>query len=103
MRTRLLMCAVIVALAAAACGSDDATTVTEPAGIEPAGTAAPNADDVAADDSTTDDSAASAPVLAGPGDVPDLDMINVHTGETVNLLSLVSGRTPLLLWFWAPH
>ena len=98
MRTRLLMCAVIVVLAAAACGSDDATTVTEPAGIEPADTAAPTADD-----STADDSAAPAPVLAGPGDVPDLDMINVHTGEAVNLQSLVSGQTPLLLWFWAPH
>ena len=84
MRIRLLMCAAIVALAATACGADDATTVSEPAST---GT------DVAAPD---------APASAA-GDVPDLDMVSVYTGETVNLQSLVSGQTPLLLWFWAPH
>ena len=98
MRVRLLACAAVVALAAAACGSDDATTVNEPAEIEPADTEP--ADTAALD---ADDSAASAPALAGPGDMPDLDMTNVHTGETVNLQSLVGGQTPLLLWFWAPH
>lgn len=83
MRVRLLACAAIVALAAAACGSDDATT------IEPASTGT----DVAASD-----------VPASPsGDVPDLNMVSVYTGETVNLQSLVSGETPLLFWFWAPH
>lgn len=84
MRARLLVCAAIVALAAAACGSDDAATVDEPAS---AGT------DVAASDGP-----------ASPaGDVPDLDMTNVHTSETVNLQSVVSGDTPVLLWFYAPH
>ena len=84
MRVRLLMCAAIVALVAAACGSDDATTVSEPASTG------------------TDVAAADAPASAA-GDVPDLDMVSVYTGETVNLQSLVSGQTPLLLWFWAPH
>ena len=84
MRIRLLACAAIVALAAAACGADDATTVDEPA-------------------STGTGVAASDAPASAAGDVPDLAMVSVHNGETVNLQSLVSGETPLLLWFWAPH
>ena len=83
MRVRLLAFTAIVALAAAACGSDDAATTAEPA-------------------STGTDAAADAPAGAS-GDVPALDMIDVYTGDTVNLQSLVSSQTPLLLWFWAPH
>ena len=84
MRVRLLTCAAIVALAAAACGSDDATAVTEPA-------------------STGTDAAASDAPASAAGDVPALDMIDVYTGETVNLQSVAGSQTPLLLWFWAPH
>ncbi len=84
MRGRLLAWAAAVALVAAACGSDDAATVAEPIAAEPG---------VAASD---------APAAAA-GDMPDLDMVSVYTGETVNLQSLVSGETPTLLWFWAPH
>ena len=84
MRVRLLACSVIVALAAAACGADDVATSAEPA-------------------STGTDAAASEAPANPSGDVPDLDMASVYTGETVNLQSLVSGETPLLLWFWAPH
>ena len=84
MRARLLACAAIFALAAAACGSDDAATINEPA-------------------STGTDVAASDAPASPSGDVPDLDMVSVYTGETVNLQSLVSGETPLLFWFWAPH
>ncbi len=84
MRIRLLACAAIVALAAAACGADDVATSTEPASTG------------------TDVAAADAPASPS-GDVPDLDMVSVYTGETVDLQSLVSGDTPLLFWFWAPH
>ena len=84
MRVRLLAYAVIVALAAAACGADDVATNADPA-------------------STGTDVAASAAPASAAGDVPDLDMVSVHSGEAVNLQSLVSGETPLLLWFWAPH
>ncbi|MYH42211.1 MAG: hypothetical protein F4017_01875 [Acidimicrobiaceae bacterium] len=84
MRVRLLVCAVMFALAAAACGADDAATTAEPA-------------------STGTDVAASAAPASPAGDVPDLDMADVHTGETVNLQSTVSSETPTLLWFWAPH
>ena len=84
MRVRLLACAAIIALATAACGSDDATTVNEPA-------------------STGTDVAASDAPASPAGDVPDLNMVSVYTGETVNLQSLVRSETPLLFWFWAPH
>lgn len=85
-------------LLAAACGSDDpvAEPVAEPAGSETAGVAE-------ADEGGTAESAASEPALAGPGDVPDLQMIDMHTGTTLGLQSVVDGQTPLLFWFWAPH
>ena len=133
MRFRFIICAATLALVAGACGSDEATTVVEPTGTEAARDAPADAADAAAqdesstssaaapetspttedgapeagaqtaDEGTTDDSAAPVPALAGPGDVPDLDMVDVHTGETVNLQTLVTGQTPLLFWFWAPH
>ena len=84
MRVRLLMCAAIVSLIAAACGADDAATTAEPA-------------------STGTDAAAEDAAASAAGDVPALDMTDVYTGETVNLQSVASGETPLLLWFWAPH
>lgn len=37
------------------------------------------------------------------GDVPDLEMIDVSTGATVNLQSFVANEKPLLFWFWVPH
>ncbi len=37
------------------------------------------------------------------GDVPGIDMIDVSTGATVNLRSLVDNTKPLLFWFWVPH
>ena len=133
MRFRFIVCAATLALVAGACGSDEATTVVEPTGTEAARDAPADAADAAAqdesstssaaapetspttedgapeagaetaDEGTTDDSAAPVPALAGPGDVPDLDVVNVDTGETVNLQTLVTGQTPLLFWFWAPH
>lgn len=35
-------------------------------------------------------------------DVLDFDMIDVASGETVNIRSVVTGRTPLLFWLWSP-
>ncbi len=137
MRIRLpvLVAAFALVLAVAACGSDDTTTVTEPAGAETRGSESPQSDatgpatteadvaqsDVAASDAAedpsggaaagdstvdsavADDGDAASPALAGPGDVPDLQMINMHTDEAISLQSVVDGQTPLLFWFWAPH
>lgn len=36
-------------------------------------------------------------------DVLDFDMIDVQTGETVNIRSVVNGETPLLFWLWSPY
>ena len=36
-------------------------------------------------------------------DVLDFDMIDVHTGETANIRSVVTGHTPLLFWLWSPY
>ena len=99
---RLLVCVAVVALVAAACGSDDPVTVVEttdpeaPVEREESSTAS-----TAADPSET--AGTGSAVAAGPGDVPDLQMINVHTGATVDLQSVVDGQMPLLFWFWAPH
>ena len=36
-------------------------------------------------------------------DVLDFDMIDVRTGETMNIRSVVNGETPLLFWLWSPY
>ena len=36
-------------------------------------------------------------------DVLDFNMIDVRTGETVNIRSVVNGETPLLFWLWSPY
>ena len=85
MKLRSIIFAAALALASVACGADDAPTVAEPAATEPAG------------------SEGAAPAAGDVGDMPDLDMINLHTGEALNLQTLVTGQNGLLLWFWAPH
>ena len=35
-------------------------------------------------------------------DVPDVDLVDISTGETVKLRSFVTGDKPLLLWFLSP-
>lgn len=36
-------------------------------------------------------------------DLLDFDMTDVHSGETVNIRSVVTGGTPLLFWLWSPY
>ena len=138
MKIRFVICAATLTLVAAACGSDDATTVVEPTGTEAAEATTPDAaaeaTDTAAQDASPTSSAAApepspttegstpeagevgtgddgtgtdgtgyAAAPAGPGDVPDLQMVNMHSGATIDLQSVVDGQTPLLFWFWAPH
>lgn len=93
MRIRLLTLIAVIALVAAACGSNDTATVTE---SNPGGTA-----EALAPDTRENPGGTAAP--AGPGDMPAFEMTDVNTGQTVNLQSLVDGSSPLLLWFWAPH
>ena len=108
MKPRVLVSVAAVALVTAACGLDVDVSVSEstdpeaPAELEePPTTSATAADpsEAAGTDSAVTDNA----VTAGPGDVPDLQMIDMHTGTTLSLQSVVDGQTPLLFWFWAPH
>ena len=34
-------------------------------------------------------------------DVPDVDLVDFSTGRSVNLRSFVTGKKPVLVWFWA--
>ena len=36
-------------------------------------------------------------------DVPDVDLIDLSTWESVNLRSFVTGEKALLFWFWSPY
>lgn len=97
-----LAAAIALAMFAAACGSDDPVTVIETTDPEaPVDREESPATSATADLSET--AGTGGAVAAGPGDVPDLQMIDVHTGATLDLQSVVDGRTPLLFWFWAPH
>ncbi|MCY3561451.1 MAG: hypothetical protein OXH20_09835 [bacterium] len=42
-------------------------------------------------------------VVQASEDLLDFDMTDVHSGETVNIRSVVTGRTPLLFWLWSPY
>jgi len=35
--------------------------------------------------------------------LPDVDVIDLATGEMVNVASFAPSSTPLVFWFWAPN
>ena len=101
-------------------GSQAADTSTASSGTPAGGSAVGNTAHDAADDGAIG-TAGHPPVDtaedAGPGDaageaaaaeltvstdVPDIEMIDLSSGATVSLRSVVSGETPLLFWFWSP-
>ena len=118
---------IAVGLAAAACGGGSATEGAEASGgssapaaggadssptTAPAATAAASeaggeeagGGGAAAAEGSGDDGTGGGPAaVAVSADVPDLEMVDVATGGSVQLVSLVTGDKPLLLWFWAPH
>ncbi len=49
------------------------------------------------------DLSSGAAISTVSGDVLDFDMIDASTGATVNLRSVVNGRTPLLFWLYSPY
>ena len=114
--TRTAACAVSVAvLLASACGSSsgsDAGARADSSASEPTSEAAPSAavTTVAATEaeqpSDTTGSGSATQTEAAPAasdDVPAVEMINIATGEPVNLRALFPADTPQLFWFWAPH
>lgn len=117
--------AVIIALAlsAAACGSGEEaatpTLATTPAAASgESGGAGETADDDATADAgeVVEPEAGSdvqgpepdddQPVAEPPTEnlFPDIDVVNITDGSTLNLAAeLGGGDRPTLLWFWAPH
>ena len=106
-RARLVAGLGVVTLLAAACGSGSSTTEVA---ANPPATEAPQT-------TTANDTSESTTAAVEPeGEVaeaepesqtnlfPNVDVVNVHDGSTLNLATeLGGGDLPVLLWFWAPH
>ena len=85
--------------------TDDSDTDSRAGDVDDADGGSP---DVSAPDSRAgdvDDADGGSPDVSAPKaiDIPDIEMIDVASDETVSLLSLADGKRPVLLWFWAPH
>jgi hypothetical protein len=84
-----------VAADAPAVADDPAATDDTAVADDPAATDDPAADESAADDESTE------PVV---NLFPDVDVLNVADGSSLNLAQeLGGGDKATLLWFWAPH
>ncbi|MGI9613633.1 MAG: hypothetical protein ACR2QO_12025 [Acidimicrobiales bacterium] len=105
-------------LVASACGSDatetsaadaestDAETaaVTTDAETEATGSETSAAANTEAASESTEGEATDTPEPATENLFPDVDVVNIVDGSTVNLAQeLGGGDLPVLLWFWAPH
>ena len=93
---------------APAAGGTDSSPTTAPAETAAASeaqapTEAGGGEAAGSEDSGTDGTGGGPAAVAVSADVPALEMIDVATGGSVRLVSLVTGDKPLLLWFWAPH
>ncbi len=54
----------------------------------------------------TDSAAATAADQAGAAtqnQLPDVDVIDLATGDMVSVASFAPSSTPLVFWFWAPN
>ena len=85
---------------AADTAADGAAAAAEPDGSSATKEAAA---DAAAEPAAVDTPEQVAAPVAVSGDVPDLELIDVATGDGVQLRSLLPADTPVLFWFWAPH
>ena len=107
-RRRSIAVLLAVALGAAACGATDEssapTLATDaPAAEAPSTEGAETAPDepVPADEPSEGESTSE---VAAENLFPDVDVLNIADGSTVNLAAeLGGGDKATLLWFWAPH
>lgn len=119
-RRRSLALIVAIALGASACGSGGESTSPTLATTSPAEAAGDSADDGASPSADADDPAdtsappgtqTSEPAVEDPASeesgenlFPDIDVVNIADGSTLNLAAELGGADrPTLLWFWAPH
>ncbi|MCP5026688.1 MAG: hypothetical protein GY929_10435 [Actinomycetia bacterium] len=103
----MLMAGSLVVAACGASGGADSTN-TQPAGA-PITLPRDKATEPATGNTTMSDGAGveapTNPTEAPPPTnlFPDVEVIEIATGEPVNLRSLGAVDRPVLLWFWAPH
>ncbi len=97
------------ALFLASCGSTDSGSATAQAGSS-GDAPAPSSIGEAPAPSTTGNAPAADPAAVNDAsatpvasDFPDVDVLDVRTGDTINLRSLAPRDKPALLWFYAPH
>ena len=101
----LMAGSLLMAACGASSGTDDSASRSAPSAAPvtlPRSTAAGPDSIVGATTSSTV-SAATPAEAAPPNLFPDVEVIEIATGEPVNLRSLGALDRPVLLWFWAPH
>lgn len=103
-RLRLPALAIVAITLLAACGSVASGEGSQDAAVEPAAAAAsapaePDSPSAAAQGPVATD----LPPVSPDSLVPAVDVVDVRTGDTVNLGSVVPSDKPVLLWAWAPH
>lgn len=93
-----------LAASTAACGSGD-TTAASPSETATTVTTDQSTTTAGSPDSTGDgESTGETPASVVQDVFAAVDVLDVRTGETVDLrATLAGGDTPVLLWFWAPH
>lgn len=111
-RVATLTAAALVLLSA--CGTTTTTTTATMAetsaaasSVEPEAsateTATPGPASVASSPDADTDDQSELPEVAPDSLVPAVDVVDVRSGATVNLGSIVPSDKPVLLWAWAPH
>lgn len=97
----------LTACGGAAASASDSGTPSEP--VSAATSAAPEeaapstSAPQASAPASPDTSATELPPVSPDSLVPAVDVVDVRTGDTVNLASIVPSDKPVLLWAWAPH
>ena len=114
---RLALLAVPV-LVAVGCGSGDDLTATSMTDAPSSATASADAPPVQTQEpapeqsaspqpsstpEATEQPAAPEPAVSPDSIVPSVEVVDVRSGQTVDVASVVPSATPVLLWAWAPH
>jgi thiol-disulfide isomerase/thioredoxin len=107
-RLRLAAMAAVTVTLLAACGTTTASTsdgaaptASTVAPVEKS--SAPSADVAPAEPVEEPATDAELPEVAPDSLVPSVDVVDVRSGDTLDLASIVPSDKPVLLWAWAPH
>jgi len=89
----LAACGAVASDGTAPSSADEISTTPAPASPEPTTTFVP----------TPGSTGSDLPSISPDSIIPAVDVVDVRTGESVNLGSIVPSDKPVLLWAWAPH